>query len=400
MVNFVKIGDISTQIRGVSYSKSDVFLEKKEGYLPVLRANNIQNGNLILHDLVYIPNEKITSKQNIMQGDIVIAASSGSIDVVGKAAAVIDHTNGSFGAFCKVLRPNTDLVHPRYFANYFQTKQYRQIISSLAEGANINNLRNEHLDNLEILLPPLEEQRRIAAILDQANALRQRRQQSLEKLDQLLQAAFIEMFGDPVSNPKGWRKLIIKDLIKVQNGYAFPSSSFTSSGIPVVKIGNANKSGFNLDKIDYVLPENAKKLVQYELKPGDLLLSLTGTVGKDDYGNITKVSDEFQLYYLNQRVAKLEIINQLVTKNYIYGFFSQQIIKNNLTLKSRGVRQANISNSDIYGLEIPIPDLDTQNKFQSLENHTSRLKSKIELELIQLNFLFESIQQKAFTGRL
>ena len=340
-----------------------------------------------------------SSKQIVQENDVMISKIVPHIrraSVVPKAGIFRQIASSEWIVF------RSERFVPNYLKHVLVSDSFNTEFMATVSGVGGSLLRARpaFVEKIKIPFPPLEEQCRIAAILDQANALRQKCQQSLEKLDQLLQAAFIEMFGDPVSNPKGWRKLIIKDLIKVQNGYAFPSSSFTSSGIPVVKIGNANKSGFNLDKIDYVLPENAKKLVQYELKPGDLLLSLTGTVGKDDYGNITKVSDEFQLYYLNQRVAKLEIINQLVTKNYIYGFFSQQIIKNNLTLKSRGVRQANISNSDIYGLEIPIPDLDTQNKFQSLENHTSRLKSKIELELIQLNFLFESIQQKAFTGRL
>ena len=204
MTQIVKIGKISTQIRGVSYSKNDAILKKEDGYLPVLRANNIQEQGLFLKDFVYIPESKISNKQKILIGDVVIAASSGSINLVGKAASAKENINAGFGAFCKILRPNIELVDPRYFANYFQTQKYRQIISNLAAGANINNLKNEHLDDLEIPLPPLSEQRRIASILDQADALRQKRQQAIQKLDQLLQATFIDMFGDPVSNPKGW----------------------------------------------------------------------------------------------------------------------------------------------------------------------------------------------------
>lgn len=122
MTHIVKIGDISSQIRGVSYSKNDAVLKKEEGYLPILRANNIQEQGLILDNLVYVPEHKISQKQRILSGDVIIAASSGSIDVVGKAASAKEDINAGFGAFCKILRPNTKLVDPRYFANYFQTK--------------------------------------------------------------------------------------------------------------------------------------------------------------------------------------------------------------------------------------------------------------------------------------
>lgn len=213
-----------------------------------MRANNIQEQGLILDNLVYVPEHKISQKQRILSGDVIIAASSGSIDVVGKAASAKEDINAGFGAFCKILRPNTKLVDPRYFANYFQTKKYRQIISSLAAGANINNLRNEHLDDLEILLPPLSEQRRIASILDKADELRQKRQQAIEKLDQLLQATFIDMFGDPVSNPKGW------DIFKSKSLFQDPPRIGTTTpakgeGIPVVRVGELGQFSINFKEV-------------------------------------------------------------------------------------------------------------------------------------------------------
>ena len=134
--------------------------------------------------------------------DVVVAASSGSLEVVGKAAPACGLTSKAASVrSAKCCAPNSK-VHPGYFAHFFKTRHYRQRVSAVAAGANINNLRNEHLDEFEIPLPQLEEQRRIATILDAAEALREKRRQSLAKLDTLTQSIFLDLFGDPIENPQ------------------------------------------------------------------------------------------------------------------------------------------------------------------------------------------------------
>ena len=179
--------------------------------MPILRAGNITESGLTFDDSVFVPSGKISNTQKIKKNDILIAASSGSLSVVGKAARALDDFNGGFGAFCKVLRPNAK-VDPAYFANYFFTSEYRRKISSVAAGANINNLRNSDIDDLEIPLPPLAEQKRLAAILDKADAIRRKRQQAIELADEFLRSVFLDMFGDPVTNPKGWEICSVGDV--------------------------------------------------------------------------------------------------------------------------------------------------------------------------------------------
>ena len=161
-----RVGDIADQIRGVTYRKQDASTTEADGLLPVLRAGNITDEGLTYEDLVYVPSSKISPKQKVRKHDIVIAASSGSIKVVGKSARALEDFEGGFGAFCKVLRPRKE-VNPAYFSHFFKTPEYRRTVSFLAEGANINNLRNEDLDDLQIPLPPLAEQKRIVAKVDQ-----------------------------------------------------------------------------------------------------------------------------------------------------------------------------------------------------------------------------------------
>jgi type I restriction enzyme S subunit len=142
-----RVGDLADQIRGVTFKKADASSSPAPGLMPVLRAGNITEDGLTYVDLVYVPESKVSSKQRVKRNDVVIAASSGSIDVVGKAARALEDFQGGFGEFCKVLRPR-DSVDPAYFAHFFKTPEYRKKISFLAAGININNLRNEDLDDL------------------------------------------------------------------------------------------------------------------------------------------------------------------------------------------------------------------------------------------------------------
>lgn len=181
----VRVADLADQVRGVTYSKADASPTPLPGYLPVLRAGNISDDGLLLFDdLVFVPEGRISAQQRLRRNDVLIATSSGSLDVVGKAARALADFEGGFGAFCKVLRPKPG-IEPAYFAHYFQTTDYRARVSALAAGANINNLRNEHLDELLIPVPSLADQRRTAEMLDRVDALRAQHRAAIEQLSRL-----------------------------------------------------------------------------------------------------------------------------------------------------------------------------------------------------------------------
>jgi type I restriction enzyme S subunit len=298
------------------------------------------------------------------------------------------------------LRPNPELLDRSYLTHYLRSNQFVNWVSAQVAGAKMPRVSMKMFWEHEIPLPPLKEQKRIAAILDKADSLRRKRQQAIQLADEFLRAVFLELFGDPVTNPKGWDMSPATGALKVQGGYAFKSTGFVDSGVPVVKIGNANKVGFTAKSIDFVISENEERLIQYELRPGDLLMSLTGTVGKDDYGNITEVSNEYDRYYLNQRVAKISVIDDQLTKNYLKYFFMHPRIKTEITKNNRGVRQANISNSDIYALNIPIPSADYLSKFDNVTNEINAIIESSKSSLVDSESLFSSCSQKAFNGNL
>lgn len=299
-----------------------------------------------------------------------------------------------------VLRVNEKLLDSKYLFYWVQTELFVNDMISKASGANYPAVSDKIIKDSKIPLPPLDEQKRIAAILDKADAIRQKRKQAIDLADEFLRSVFLDMFGDPVTNPKGWEVRIMKDLVKIQGGYAFKSKDFLNKGIPVVKIGNANKLGFTTKGIAFVEPVEPEKLKQYELYAGDLLMSLTGTVGKDDYANITQVHDEYDMYYLNQRVAKITVDERLISKNYLKYFLAHPRVKSEITKNNRGVRQANISNSDIYGLSVAMPSQKLLERFDSIVAKANILKERLSYTPQLNTAFFESLSQKAFSGQL
>ena len=240
---------------------------------------------------------------------------------------------------------------------------------------------------LEDILVPIvssETQLHITRLMDITESIISKRKKELKYYDELIKARFVEMFGDPEINPMGWVKQPLSEKLNVLGGYAFKSEGFeTTNGIPVLRIGNINAGFFK--PVNIVFWKEDDSLNRYVMYPGDLVMSLTGTVGKDDYGNVCILGDDYKKYYLNQRNAKLEIKEGL-DKQYLSQLLRFDKIKKQLTGISRGVRQANISNRDILDLVVPIPPLSLQVQFAMFVQQID--KSKVMKRLRLAHFLF------------
>ena len=164
-----RVGDLASVVRGVSYEKSQASDVLLYGYLPLLRGHNI-NKLLNFEDLVFVPANLISADQLIRRGDTVIAMSSGSAHLVGKAAQAVDDVDFGFGAFCGLIRAHSVELH-QYFRFFFQTPLYRNRVAGHGKGIGINNLQKGALLALECPVPPLAEQHRIVAKVDELMTL-------------------------------------------------------------------------------------------------------------------------------------------------------------------------------------------------------------------------------------
>lgn len=272
----------------------------------------------------------------------------------------------------------SDRLDRQYLLHYLKSDMMLSFIKEYATGSVRDNLKLADLGKFPINLRPVEEQRQIAATLDKIDELIAKRRQQLDKLDELVKSRFIEMFGEPDENPMGWEVTELEHQLEIVGGFAFKSTGFTDSGIPVLRIGNINSGHFL--SVNMVFWPNDPTLARYKMYPGDLVMSLTGTVGKDDYGNVCILSDEYPEYYLNQRNAKL-VIKTTMNKHYLSELLKFSKIKKRLTGISRGVRQANISNRDILALCVPIPPIKLQEQFADFVEQTDKSKSFDDLEV-------------------
>lgn len=194
-----RIVDVADLIRGVTYAKDDARSTQKDGYLPVLRATNIQESRLVLDsDLVFVPKGNVSTNQTLRAGDIVVATSSGSKHLVGKSALLRNEWGGSFGAFCAAIR-SREAIDPRYLASFLQSPAYWKQIGEKSMGVNINNLRRGDIESVVLPLPNLDEQRRIVAEiekqfsrLDEAVANLQRVKANLKRYKAVILKAAVE----------------------------------------------------------------------------------------------------------------------------------------------------------------------------------------------------------------
>lgn len=403
MMIIVPVSSVAGQVRGVSYAKGDAIDSPRPGYVMLLRANNITESGLRTDDVVYVPASRVAKKQRLLPGDIVIAASSGSLDVVGKAAQVTKPIDATFGAFCKVVRPSNG-VEPAYLASYFRSAGYRRTVSNLAAGANINNLRNEHIDNLELPLPhkngkpDLDEQKRIAAILDKADDIRRKRQQALRLTDDFLRSVFLDLFGDPVTNPKGWEIRKSGELFsdKPRLGTTRPA---TGNGYLVVRVGEIGSENVAFGKCGRV-EQTEEELRRFRLLPGDILIA-RAIGSRDQLGKCSFFHGHEEVVVGDSHVMRLRPDSTKCHPYWLYFLLSSPAGK--LLLQSKGgatAVQFNINSAQASDLNIPVPPIDLQIQFVEL---ASKVRSKSARDVRSTGcseMLFASLQHRAFRGEL
>ncbi|MCV2393269.1 restriction endonuclease subunit S [Actinotalea sp. M2MS4P-6] len=167
-----QLSELGVTVRGVSYDPiADLSTHPAADTVNLLRANNVRDGRLALKDVQFVHRRRVKSDQRLRRGDVLICAANGSKQLVGKAAAIDLLGRGStFGAFMMVYRPDRSRVLPSYMALHFQTKAYRDWVELLLAGSSINNLRPSDVAAFSIMLPNGDTQKRIAAVLADADA--------------------------------------------------------------------------------------------------------------------------------------------------------------------------------------------------------------------------------------
>lgn len=363
------------------------FNDAEDGF-PVIKIGNIfMDGTLNLEECQYTT-DGVNEKYYSQRGDIYIALSGATTGKIGIMDAsekyVINQRVG-------IVRQKSDDI-PQEYIKYFLLRQTDRILQEAA-GCAQPNISPRQIAEYVVPDTSQEKMQEICEVLDRIKKIIDSRKVQISALDNLIKARFVELFGNPEINDMHWDEHKLSDELSVIGGYAFKSDSFQEDGIPVLRIGNINAGVFR--PINLVFWKKDDTLFKYLMYPGDLVMSLTGTVGKDDYGNVCILGSEYEMYYLNQRNAKLELKDGL-DKYYLAELLKFPQIKKRLTGISRGVRQANISNKDILDLSVPIPPMKLQQQFADFVTQVDKSKVKVQKALDETQKLFDSLMQQYF----
>jgi type I restriction enzyme S subunit len=276
---------------------------------------------------------------------------------------------------------------------------FQKAVQKHVTGTTRKRISRTNLGNIKFHVPPLSEQKRIVAILDKAQQLIDLRRQQLTKLDELIQSIFYDMFGDPVTNPKGWE---VKKLGEVSSLTTKGSSpkwqgfDYQSQGIRFITSENVLLGKLDVSKDKFIPEEFHDKLSRSKLAENDLLINLVGA----SIGRSCLMTKDALPANINQAVSLTRLSVDLTNPLYVLYLLITQPMQDELCGNKVEGARANISLKNVRELKIIFPPLELQNQFASKVEKIEGQKKVMQQSLAKLEENFKALQQRAFRGHL
>jgi len=392
------LNDVATFIRGITFKPEDVVPVGSPNSVACMRTKNVQ-AKLDLSDVWGVSAFFVKRRDQYLQPGDVLVSSANSWNLVGKCCWVPELPwQSTFGGFISALRPDMSKVDPRYLYRWFASDRVQTIVRSFGQQTtNISNLNVDRCLRLEIPLPPLVEQRRIATILDKADALRARRRAALAQLDALTQSVFLDMFGSPVTNPAGWPAVAFSEICdRVTVGIVVkPASYYVPNGVPALRSLNIKPGKIVLEDLVYFSQsDNDTKLAKTKLRTNDVVIVRTGQPG-----TAAVVPSELDgVNAIDLLIASPQ--NELGDPTFLCTFFNSAGGRDLVLSKQRGQVQKHLNVGSLNEAIIPLPPIDLQRTFARRIGAIEKLKASHHASCAALDGLFASLQDRAFRGEL
>lgn len=298
------------------------------------------------------------------------------------------------------IRVRDEQCLDRRFLFYWLASQQKEFTKS-ARGVTQKNLSATYIRNLSLPLPTIGEQKRIAAILDAADALRAKRRETLVQLDTLLQSTFLEMFGDPVTNPMCWNSHSLEELslgiVDGPFGSNLKTSDYVEEGVPVLQGKNITGNQFKWIDVRFISPEKAASLKRSNVVVGDHLLIKIGSIG---YSAILDDLNGYEFGIIPANMARIRRNPELVEDAFLHAFLTSEQVARRLRGLASKTAQPALSLKKIKSLSVPLPPRHLQVKFGALSSTIRQQKFRLRAHLNELDTLFASLQARAFAGEL
>ncbi|HHY0565340.1 TPA: restriction endonuclease subunit S [Vibrio parahaemolyticus] len=382
---------------------TSIGLKFEESGVPFLRIQNLRELTVSLEDCLYVSADthEALKRSKIRAGDFLITIAG----TIGRVAIVPDDfPECNCNQAVAILRFDRTKLLSRYLLHWLSTDDALIQIRGKKVTATISNLSLSQIKELEIPLPPLEEQKRIAAILDKADAIRQKRKQAIDLADEFLRSVFLDMFGDPVTNPKGWEVKNIVDLAAKEKhaikrgpfGGALKKDIFVDSGYLVYEQYHALNNDFEFAR--YFIDESKyQELEAFKVSVGDIIISCSGV----NLGRLAIVPEGSQEGIINQALLKVKLDESKMLNDMFVAIFTHPNFKNEFFGDHRGSGVPNFPPMSTFKeFGFIVPPLDEQKRYLKVVDKVRELKRKIVNSVSSADEQFNSLSQKAFSGQL
>lgn len=334
----------------------------------------------------------------VMPGDILIARMP---DPVGRACIFTGDEKPCVTVVdvC-ILRPDTKVVDPNWLVHRINSPGFQKNISSWITGSTRQRISRGNLSKLKLPLPPIPEQKRIAAILDKADVIRRKRQQAVKLTEELLRSVFLDMFGDPVTNSKGWKEARLEDVAEIVSGVTKGRKLDGKQTImaPYLRVANVQDGYLDLNEIKEieVLPSDVAK---YRLKVGDVLLTEGGDpdkLGRGSvwHGQVTDCIHQNHIFRVRSKTDKLmpDFLSMLIGSERGKRYFLRA------AKQTTGI--ASINSTQLKNFPVLLPSPALQQHFAQTVTNSQKLQQRLSDAADTADTLFTSLLQRAFRGEL
>ena len=381
----VALGDIFEIARGGSPRPIDAFLtDDPAGVNWISISDASASSKYIRSTKRKIRREGISRSRMVKPGDFLLTNS------MSFGRPYIVQTTGCIHDGWLVLSPKIGNVDRDYFYHLLGSPRVFSMFARLAAGATVKNLNIDLVASVKVELPALDEQRRIAAILDKADALRAKRREAIAKLDQLLQSVFLEMFGDPVTNTKGWPTTTVGELATfMTSGSRGWAQYYADSGARFIRIQNLVSGDLDLTDCAFVDAPTTAEAIRTRVQNGDVLVSITA-----DLGRTAVVPKDIGHAHINQHIAMLRLsgIDPAFASHYLASRGGQIQFER---LNRAGVK-AGLNFNDLRSLTLPLPPSELQQQYGQMLTVLRAQKSAGIDHARSLDALSMSLQDQTF----
>ena len=383
----VQTGPFGSQLHSSDYSQDGT---------PVVMPQDMHDGRVTTARIARVDGtHAVRLRQHALRrGDITFSRRGD----VARFAVITEREEGWLcGTGSIRIRLNCPDIDVGYLRRYLNQPSVGAWLEHNAKGVTMPNLNTTIVRALPLVYPPLPEQRRIAAILDQADALRAKRREALAQLDSLTQSIFIEMFGDPAKNPKSWAETALSKLVReddtINYGVVQPGDAL-DEGIPLVRVGDLVGGEFSVKTLKRIDPSIEAAYKRSRLRGDEILLSCVGSIGVTVLA--TPAMKGFNIARAVVRIPLAKGANRI----FVASFLKTDAVQNHFTSELRTVAQPTLNIKQIAETKVFCPPLALQQTFATRIQSVESLKVTHRAALAELDALFAALQHRAFAGQL